>query len=217
MCVSRLHSPHTRRLGGENLAVCQNNYAVRWFIGKELCLVFGIQLSFGRLVSCLPTYRQLNYCEWEQGSTINLYVMNPLYTYMAHTHTTWPGNVTLGTSLFIGGISTIVSFASAIVLLVMDRQRSASLTDKVTTKDEQPQVHAHNGYQRLVEDADEETIDVNRLPIRDNGIGACAYRAHGTEHVNMRDILHFPTTFWLLSVVCVCFYVAIFPFVSYGL
>lgn len=38
------------RLGGENLAVAQNSYTVKWFIGKELCLVFGIQLSFQRFV-----------------------------------------------------------------------------------------------------------------------------------------------------------------------
>lgn len=38
-------------IGGESLAVAQNTYAVAWFFGKELNLVFGLQLSIARLVS----------------------------------------------------------------------------------------------------------------------------------------------------------------------
>ena len=38
-------------IGGESLAVAQNAYAVAWFIGKELNLVFGLQLSIARVVS----------------------------------------------------------------------------------------------------------------------------------------------------------------------
>jgi hypothetical protein len=38
------------RIGGESLAVAQNTYAVSWFFGKELNLVFGLQLSIARLV-----------------------------------------------------------------------------------------------------------------------------------------------------------------------
>lgn len=38
-------------LGGENLAVAQNTYSVSWFKGKELNMVFGLQLSFSRVVS----------------------------------------------------------------------------------------------------------------------------------------------------------------------
>ena len=37
------------------------------------------------------------------------------------------------------------------------------------------------------------------------------------EQIRLTDALHFPRTFWLLSAVCVFFYVTIFPFVSYGL
>ena len=38
-------------VGAESLAVAQNNYAVLWFKGKELNLVFGLQLSFARVGS----------------------------------------------------------------------------------------------------------------------------------------------------------------------
>ncbi|KAJ7328138.1 Major facilitator super domain-containing protein 1 [Desmophyllum pertusum] len=37
-------------LGGENLAVAQNTYSVSWFKGTELNMVFGLQLSFSRVV-----------------------------------------------------------------------------------------------------------------------------------------------------------------------
>lgn len=41
-------------MGGENLGVSQNTYAVGWFKGRELNMVFGLQLSFSRVVSkCL--------------------------------------------------------------------------------------------------------------------------------------------------------------------
>lgn len=46
-------SPSSCSLGGENLAVAQNNYAVLWFKGKELNMVFGLLLSVSRIVSVL--------------------------------------------------------------------------------------------------------------------------------------------------------------------
>ena len=40
-------------IGGESLAVAQNTYAVSWFKGKELNMVFGLQLSLARIVSVI--------------------------------------------------------------------------------------------------------------------------------------------------------------------
>ncbi|KAI8772369.1 major facilitator superfamily domain-containing protein 1, partial [Biomphalaria glabrata] len=45
MCVGRF----VFGIGGESLAVAQNTYAVKWFQGKELNMVFGLQLSFSRV------------------------------------------------------------------------------------------------------------------------------------------------------------------------
>ena len=42
--ILTLAHSRTHRLGGENLAVAQNTYAVNWFKGKELNMVFGIQV-----------------------------------------------------------------------------------------------------------------------------------------------------------------------------
>jgi len=47
------------------LALSQNNYAVLWFKGKELNMVFGFQMSFARLII-----------------TVNFIVMEPLYRYI---------------------------------------------------------------------------------------------------------------------------------------
>ena len=37
-----------------------------------------------------------------------------------------------------------------------------------------------------------------------------------SEVVRLRDIVTFPFIFWLLSIVCLAYYVAIFPFISLG-
>lgn len=72
------------RIGGESLAVAQNNYAVLWFKGKELNMVFGFQLSFARV-----------------GSSVNFLVMGPLYqTIKQHIHV--PRYQSLSIVLFIG-------------------------------------------------------------------------------------------------------------------
>lgn len=69
-------------IGAESLAVAQNNYAVLWFKGKELNMVFGLQLSFARV-----------------GSAVNFWVMEPIYSWVNQTYTGYEG---LGIVLFIG-------------------------------------------------------------------------------------------------------------------
>lgn len=64
------------------MAVAQNNYAVAWFKGKELNMVFGLQLSFARV-----------------GSAVNFWVMEPLYDVVAESYS---GYECLGIVLFIG-------------------------------------------------------------------------------------------------------------------
>ena len=45
-------------IGGESLSSAQNAYAVSWFFGKQLNFVFGLQLSFARVVSWSIDQRQ---------------------------------------------------------------------------------------------------------------------------------------------------------------
>lgn len=68
-------------IGAEPLAVAQNNYAVAWFKGKELNMVFGLQLSFARV-----------------GSAVNFWVMEPLYSWVGKEYS---GHECLGIVLFI--------------------------------------------------------------------------------------------------------------------
>lgn len=70
------------RIGAESLAVAQNNYAVLWFKGKELNMVFGLQLSFARV-----------------GSTVNFMVMGHIYDWVNKTYS---GYECTGIVLFIG-------------------------------------------------------------------------------------------------------------------
>ncbi|KAL9845272.1 LOW QUALITY PROTEIN: lysosomal dipeptide transporter MFSD1 [Geothlypis trichas] len=70
-------------IGGESLAVAQNTYAVSWFKGKELNLVFGLQLSMARI-----------------GSTVNMNIMGWIYSRVQHL-LGYPGPSTLGLALLI--------------------------------------------------------------------------------------------------------------------
>jgi hypothetical protein len=37
------------------------------------------------------------------------------------------------------------------------------------------------------------------------------------DQIRLTDVRFFPLTFWLLSIICVAYYVAVFPFVGLGL
>ena len=68
--------------------MAQNNYAVLWFKGKELNMVFGLQLSFARV-----------------GSTVNFNVMEPLYNWV---NTFYQGYMCIGVVLLIGKLFLMI-------------------------------------------------------------------------------------------------------------
>uniref|UniRef100_A0AAY5EWC6 Lysosomal dipeptide transporter MFSD1 n=1 Tax=Electrophorus electricus TaxID=8005 RepID=A0AAY5EWC6_ELEEL len=98
-------------IGGESLAVAQNTYAVNWFKGKELNLVFGLQLSMARV-----------------GSTVNMNIMGWVYkqvkTTLGHA-----GPTTLGTALMIAASTCLLSLLCALVLAFLDK-RAEKILDK---------------------------------------------------------------------------------------
>ncbi|TRY77914.1 hypothetical protein TCAL_07172 [Tigriopus californicus] len=138
-------------IGGESLAVAQNTYAVSWFKGKELNMVFGFQLSIARL-----------------GSSVNFWVMGDIYAYFAQFFNDYTA---LGWTLLLAGSTCIMSFVCSLILGCMDKRA-----------------------ERLLHKTKTETGEV----------------------VRASDVLTFPPTFWLLSIVCLAYYVAIFPFISLG-
>ncbi|XP_033208128.1 major facilitator superfamily domain-containing protein 1-like isoform X2 [Belonocnema kinseyi] len=94
-------------IGAESLAVAQNSYAVLWFKGKELNMVFGFQLSFARV-----------------GSTVNFWVMEPIYQYVSKSYS---GPTCIGIVLFLAALTCVGSMICACILGVMDRQMEKSL------------------------------------------------------------------------------------------
>lgn len=139
-------------IGAESLAVAQNNYAVLWFKGKELNMVFGLQLSFARF-----------------GSTVNFLVMEPIYKYVKQYYT---GTYVLGMVLFAAASTCVMSFTSALLLGWMDKR-----AEKVLRRQ--------------------------------------AIAAEG-EIPRLSDVKTFKVTFWMVTVICVAYYVAIFPFIALG-
>ncbi|XP_051158231.1 major facilitator superfamily domain-containing protein 1-like isoform X2 [Leptopilina boulardi] len=89
-------------IGAESLAVAQNSYAVLWFKGKELNMVFGFQLSFARV-----------------GSTVNFVVMEPIYKYVSQYYR---GPTCIGVVLFLAAVTCVGSMICACILGLMDKR-----------------------------------------------------------------------------------------------
>uniref|UniRef100_A0A3Q3JC53 Lysosomal dipeptide transporter MFSD1 n=1 Tax=Monopterus albus TaxID=43700 RepID=A0A3Q3JC53_MONAL len=132
-------------IGGESLAVAQNTYAVNWFKGKELNLVFGLQLSMARL-----------------GSTVNMNIMGWVYNRVAVLVGS-PGYTVLGISLMIGKYYT-------------------------------PKVKTYNSAEKILHKEQGKTGEV----------------------IKLTDVKDFPITLWLIFIICVGYYVAVFPFIGLG-
>ncbi|KAF5300298.1 hypothetical protein FQA39_LY11155 [Lamprigera yunnana] len=136
-------------IGGEPLAVAQNNYAVLWFKGKELNMVFGIQLSFARL-----------------GSAANFWVMESVYNWVGQWYS---GHECLGIVLFIATTSCLLSMFCALILGFIDKRA-------------------------------EQLIRRNESTLK--------------EVIQFKDIKGFHSNFWLITIICVTYYIAIFVFIS---
>ena len=99
-------------MGGETLSVAQNTYAAAWFKGKELNMVFGLQLSMARI-----------------GSTVNMNVMQPIYK-MMNTQFKEPyfeGYKTLGYTLLFGLLFCLFSLSIALILAYLDKRANRIL------------------------------------------------------------------------------------------
>ncbi|KAM7451827.1 Major facilitator superfamily domain-containing protein 1 [Porites harrisoni] len=142
-------------LGGENLAVAQNTYSVSWFKGKELNMVFGLQLSFSRV-----------------GSTINMNVNNPIYSAFSKHFPSTDSYKALGMTLFIGAGVCVFSLCCGFLLGFLDKRAA-----------------------RILKKEDSQTGEV----------------------IHLSDVKDFPATLWLIFIICVAYYVAIFPFIALGL
>ncbi|NXR70093.1 MFSD1 protein, partial [Rhadina sibilatrix] len=140
-------------IGGESLAVAQNTYAVSWFKGKELNLVFGLQLSMARI-----------------GSTVNMNIMGWIYSRVQEL-LGCAGPSTLGLALLIGGVTCLFSLSCALILAYLDRRAEKLL---------------------------------------------CKEQGKTGEVIKLTDVKDFSLSLWLIFVICVCYYAAVFPFIGLG-
>ncbi|XP_074887403.1 lysosomal dipeptide transporter MFSD1 isoform X5 [Buteo buteo] len=140
-------------IGGESLAVAQNTYAVSWFKGKELNLVFGLQLSMARI-----------------GSTVNMNIMGWIYSRVQDL-LGYTGPSTLGLTLMIGGITCLFSLTCALILAYLDKRAEKLL---------------------------------------------CKEQGKTGEVIKLTDVKDFSFSLWLIFVICVCYYAAVFPFIGLG-
>uniref|UniRef100_A0A8D0B1D8 Lysosomal dipeptide transporter MFSD1 n=1 Tax=Salvator merianae TaxID=96440 RepID=A0A8D0B1D8_SALMN len=140
-------------IGGESLAVAQNTYAVSWFKGKELNLVFGLQLSMARI-----------------GSTVNMNIMGWVYSKTQELLGS-SGHTTLGVALLIGGTTCIFSLVCALILGYLDKRAEKIL---------------------------------------------CKEQGKTGEVIKITDVKDFSLSLWLIFIICVCYYVAVFPFIGLG-
>ncbi|KAL1260191.1 hypothetical protein QQF64_008018 [Cirrhinus molitorella] len=149
-------------IGGESLAVAQNTYAVNWFKGKELNLVFGLQLSMARL-----------------GSTVNMNVIGWVYgRIQAMVGST--GHTTLGITLMIAACTCLFSLMCALILGFLDR-RAEKILKKEQGKTE-----------------------------------VCLWvLCRGSHPAERRQGLSLLPS-WMIFIICVAYYVAIFPFIGLG-
>ncbi|KAH8366266.1 hypothetical protein KR093_011329 [Drosophila rubida] len=138
-------------IGAESLAVAQNSYAVLWFKGKELNMVFGLQLSVARF-----------------GSTVNFWVMQPIYDYVSNFY---KGHTALGVVLLLATLTCVMSLLCALILGFMDKR-------------------------------------AERMLQRNNNPSG--------EIPKLTDVFTFKAPFWMVSIICVAYYVAIFPFIALG-
>ncbi|XP_017063377.1 major facilitator superfamily domain-containing protein 1 [Drosophila eugracilis] len=138
-------------IGAESLAVAQNSYAVLWFKGKELNMVFGLQLSVARF-----------------GSTVNFWVMQPIYDYVSNFY---QGHTALGVVLLLATLTCVMSMICALILGWMDKRA-----------------------ERILE---RNTNPSGQIP-------------------KLTDVFSFKPPFWMVSIICVAYYVAIFPFIALG-
>uniref|UniRef100_A0A0K2UWK7 Lysosomal dipeptide transporter MFSD1 n=1 Tax=Lepeophtheirus salmonis TaxID=72036 RepID=A0A0K2UWK7_LEPSM len=105
-------------IGGESLAVAQNSYAVAWFKGKELNMVFGFQISITRV-----------------GSTVNFLAVGPLFHWLAR-NLHGDNQTALGWTFSIAGITCIMSLTCALILGWMDKRAECLLKSNSQEQEE---------------------------------------------------------------------------------
>uniref|UniRef100_A0A8C9ZPZ1 Lysosomal dipeptide transporter MFSD1 n=1 Tax=Sander lucioperca TaxID=283035 RepID=A0A8C9ZPZ1_SANLU len=137
-------------IGGESLAVAQNTYAVNWFKGKELNLVFGLQLSMARLVMT----QNMEIIHYNLNLPFPYFLFCLLHMYL----------FTYVFDFFFLSLAAVTCLFSLICALKI--------------------LHKEQGKTG--------------------------------EVIKLTDVKDFPFPLWLIFIICVAYYVAVFPFIGLG-
>lgn len=188
-------------IGGESLAVAQNTYSTVWYRPSEFNFVFGLQLSMARV-----------------GSTVTMNVMQPLYRAIGNNFNI-TGNQQVAVTLFIASVTCIFSLICAAILGYFYQRYLRILREETKWKLSRNGGET-SGYGGL-----------SSIPIQQQSLPEESLLAAGSQEVpseldsdkshvpkvTLCDVVHFPGALWLICVICVTYYVAVFPFVSLGL
>lgn len=127
-------------LGGESLITARSAYCVAWFSGSILNLAMGIALTVTRL-----------------GSTVSINLLGPMYeSFQQHSQNSTgqcegcddegklqPDEALLAETMALAGLSCVISFVAALILLPMDKlwapKREAETKDVDTVEKEEPE------------------------------------------------------------------------------
>uniref|UniRef100_A0A0V0JB88 Lysosomal dipeptide transporter MFSD1 n=1 Tax=Schistocephalus solidus TaxID=70667 RepID=A0A0V0JB88_SCHSO len=185
-------------IGGESLAVAQNTYATVWFKPNELNFVFGLTISMARI-----------------GSTVNMNAMQPLFLEVGRSFNI-TGETQVGASLLIASVTCLLSAFCAVMLAfffkrylraskpicIQESSLNTATSDSLTTCRQPPDALPENDLYEsspLLPSSSTPTVPQREKTIR------------------LVDICRFPLAIWLICIICVSYYVTVFPFVSLGL
>ncbi|XP_033615440.1 major facilitator superfamily domain-containing protein 1 isoform X2 [Fukomys damarensis] len=197
-------------IGGESLAVAQNTYAVSWFKGKELNLVFGLQLSMARILFSRPV----------SGDLISL----PLFMYQSESlpssacvwaallpasHPQAPFQ--LSSSEFYSEFAFSGSTVNMNLMGWLYSKIEASLGSAGPTT--LGATLLIGGITCILS-----LICALALAYLDQRAEKILHKEQGKtgEVIKLTDIKDFPLPLWLIFIICVGYYVVVFPFIGLG-
>ncbi|EUB56828.1 Major facilitator superfamily domain-containing protein 1 [Echinococcus granulosus] len=136
------------------------------------------------------------------GSTINMNTMRPLYKALGSTfHIT--GSEQMGLTLFVASVTCLFSIGCTIALAYFYK-RYLKAQSAVAIRPPQSQPPSYNSIDETPQPS--ETIVQPTVQVEEE-----------EDRIKLRDILHFPAPIWLICIICVAYYVTVFPFISLGL
>ncbi|KAM3182800.1 hypothetical protein ACTXT7_011597 [Hymenolepis weldensis] len=134
------------------------------------------------------------------GSTVNMNTMRPLYKTVGDLFHV-AGNTKMAITLLIASSTCLFSLCCTFALAFFYKRYLKA--EQAVTIEPPP---AENETTTEIQDAQPGISETVTHP-----------EVVEVKKIKFRDILHFPVPIWLICVICVTYYVAIFPFISLGL